>query len=85
VRAEPANDLNAPFASSQLPFVQALIVNTTLESGERGIGIILDAAGGGGGGGSQNPNKDPSRSHEFPEVMKGTQPDGVWRWLIMRD
>lgn len=49
----------------QLPFVQALIVNTVLDSGERGIAIILDAVSGGG----QNPNKD-NQTYEFPDVMK---------------
>jgi hypothetical protein len=49
-----------------LPFVQGLIVNTSLESNERGIAIILDAASG-----SQHPTKD-MLSYEFPDVMKGT-------------
>lgn len=47
-----------------LPFVQALIVNTSLESNERGIAIILDAASG-----SQHPTKE-MLSYEFPDVMK---------------
>lgn len=50
----------------QLPFTQAAILNTTIESGERGIAIILDAAS----GGSQNPNKE-NNIYEFPEIIKG--------------
>lgn len=56
----------ADSARLQLPFVQTFIINTALESGERGIAIILDAAS----GGSQNPNKE-NQTYEFPEVMKG--------------
>ncbi len=52
----------------QVPFTHASIIATSLDSGKKGISVVLEAAGG-----NQNPENKPNQNphaFDFPEVIK---------------